>query len=409
MKKTLELISLFIPLALIFGIGYSFDVSVSLPIESLTIYAICLLSCPILGLCRLSPLARGTLFGVSVFAYAVGVGAALLFGSPLLAQCVLGIGTFCMGTLLVFFALPNGTGEETHLLHRGLRPSHARRTLLKQQSYAFFFQKSGLLFGITTLYSLFIEDSLTVSSLFSGALFSILVGILGVLLYCLLGAPACSRPQPTQKKSTYIFGSLLVFFLILILIYVYVGSLYTSPDPALRDALFAVQQLLTPVLLGCAFGVVLGTLLGFLLSLFGVRVWTPILGGVEHIPFALWTVLVYSLAPSMPHGAFGAICLVQALCTALCILRARRNLLPFRVLPIQERRRALTLPLLHLPCVALWPTLLLSGTISALCIKRASLAALGELPLAFLAAIVSVILCILLILTYLTKEVHHNA
>lgn len=407
MKKTLRLLSHFIPFLGLFALWAFMPFSFSASPAFFIHYAICLILCPFLGLLRLPNFCRGLLGGLSVFAFSCGIPGAMAPGGTFVAHAVLAVGCVSLGTLLVYFSLPKDTAEEAHLQLRGMPPRRARKTLLLRESFAFFFEKSGILAAAITVWLLFISDAVSPALLWSGAVLTAVFAFLGFLLYLLLGAPSPAVMRALPSKSRYIVISLLAFILILIAVYVYVGFAYTAPEPALSAALAAVQTVLTPALIASAVGFLLGMLFGYLLSFCGARFFAMLCRGVLFIPAALLASILSLLLPQLTV----AIAVPLLFMGTLGMLQSRLSIRPYKGLPMSGQKKAVRLPLFHMANLALLPYLVLNGLFAAVFIDVTSLgvlSALGELSFMFASSILVIIAGILYILCLLTKEVRYH-
>jgi|GEM_PF-2567037 len=408
MKKLLQFFSYLIPILLLGGFWVRFPVGFSANTVFFILYAVCFLFCPLLGLVLQSKFGRGALATVSILAFGCGIPASLLLGGILAAQVVLALGCICLGILLVSYALPQNPAKGTLLTLRGVKPGRIRKTLLLRNAYAFFFERSGILSAFIAVWLLLLSGEISIPSLWNSALLVAITGFIGYLLYLILGAPKAAIRKASPKKSRYVFISLLVFILLISVVYVYIGSMYTAPDPALFAALRAVQSVLTPALLSAGIGLPAGFLLGFLLSFCGARFWHCICRSASRLPAALATAFLFVLLP------WHTVALAIPLCfdTAAGFLENRFSVRPYRLLPMAGRTKAVTLPLFHLANLALLPRIGLMATFSAIFIDITSggiLLALSEVSLWLAATILIVILSILYILCFLTKEVRHHA
>ncbi len=408
MKKTLRFFSHLIPLFALFALWFIMPLSFSAEPAFFLHYGICLALCPVLGLFQLPKFIRGFLAGLCIFSFCFGIPAAMATKSVILIHAVLSVGCITLGTLLVYFSLPKDTNEEAHLMLRGMRPHRARKVLLLRAAYAFFFEKSGMLAAPIAVWSLFITGTASPSLLWSGAVLIALIALIGFLFYLFLGAPT---PAPMQSKPTrgrYIVISLLTFILVLIAAYVYVGYVYTAPEPALSAALSAVHAVLTPALIASFTGFLAGVLLGYILSFCGARFFAMLCRGLGIIPTALFAAILYlfypvpSVAITIPllfAGTFG-------------MLKARLALRPYKVLPMRGHKKAVRLPLFHMANLSLVPYLIINGLFTAIFIDVSSigvLSALSELSFMFAASILVIIAGILFTLCLLTKEVRYHA
>jgi len=237
MKKTLRFFSHLIPLLGLLALWFFLPVSFSANSAFFMHYAICLLLCPLLGMYQLSTFIRGLLAGLCIFSFCCGIPVAMATESVILMHAVLSVGCVALGTLLVYFSLQKDTDEEAHLILRGMHPRRARKVLMLRSSYAFFFEKSGILAAPMAVWSLFIAGKASPNLLWSSSVLIATIAFIGFLFYLLLGAPTPAPMQSKPSRGRCIVISILTFILILIAVYVYVGYVYTAPEPALSAAL----------------------------------------------------------------------------------------------------------------------------------------------------------------------------
>lgn len=411
MKKLLQIFSYLIPIVLLGAFRFYFPVGFSADAAFFILYAVCLLVCPPLGLLRLSRFCRGALAAVSIVAFGCGIPAALLLGGTVAAQSVLAVGCACLGILLVSYALPQNPAEGTLLALRGVRPGRIRKTLLLRDAYAFFFERSGILAAFIAVWLLLLSGDISLSALWNSAFLAAVTGLIGHLMYLTWGAPEAAAMQAAPKKSRYVFISLLAFILLLSTVYVYIGSAYTAPDPALTAALRAVQSVLTPALLAAGAGLLAGFLLGFLLSFCGARFWHSFCRGAAMLPAAL-TAAFLTLLLLRPQYYAAALAVPLCFDTAAGFLKNRLAVRPYRSMPMAGRTKAVTLPLFHLANLALLPRVGLTAVFSAVFMDITTagrLLALSEASLMLAAAVLVVILSALYTLCFLTKEVRRHA
>ncbi len=408
MKKLLQLFSHFIPLFMLGALWFLFPVSFSADLTFPVLYGICFLVCPLLGLVLSSRFWRGLLGVLSMLAFGCGIPAAMHLGGTVAAQTVLAVGSVCLGILLVSVSLPKSSPEAALLALRGVRPGRARKVLQLRACYAFFFLRSGILAGFIAVWLLFISGQSAPSQLWSSAAVAACVGLLGYFLYLILGAPAPAALRSQPKKSRYVFISLLTFVLLITAVYVYIGSAYTAPDPALAAALRALQTLLTPALIALGAGLLAGLLLGLILSFCGVRFFHSLFRGLSLFPTAIFAAFLHLLLPQYAV----ALAIPLALMTASGVLESRLALRPYRHFPMPGRKKAITLPLFHFSTLALLPRLgmaALFSTVFSDITAGGTLLALPELTLMLAASVLVVILSVLYILCFLTKEVRRHA
>ncbi len=409
MKKTLSLFSHLISLAVLaaFWVLWPGSVSVSINGAFFVLYGLCLLICPPLGLLRISRFGRGVLAALSVSAFSCGVPAAMTLGGTFFAQAVTLLGTAALGILFISYALPASSAESELLTLRGTSSVRTKKTLFLRSAYAFFFEKSGVFAGLLSVFLLFIAGGASFGTLWSAALHTVLIGLLGYLLYLCLGAPDAAPLYAAPRKSRFVTVCLLTFVLLILVIYVYIGSVYTAPDPALRGALTALQAVLTPALLAVGLGMLCGMLLGFLLSLCGIRFFAAISRGMLGVPAVLTASLLSFLLPS-PTLAITVPSIIYA---CLGMLESRTALRQYRTLPLIGRKKAVTMPLFHFANLSLLPRIGVSALFSSIFIDVVlsdTILSLPEFPRLLAASILALSVAILYILCFLTKEVRHH-
>ncbi len=408
MKNILQILSHFIVFLILGALCYFGTSTFTFDSTLFLMYGICFLLCPVLGLCRLSPFTRVLFYIFSIFGLCGGVFMVRELAGEAAALGLLSISAVLFGALFNFFSLPDATPETTHLQLRGIKESHARRKILLRQSYAFFFQKSGVIFGMLSVYQLLLMP-MEKNALWSASILTALVSFFGHLFYLMLAAPIPKRLPATAKKWKLSMISLLFFILLLISIYVYVGSLYTSPDPALQSALASVKEILTPAYSSVLVALVPGMLFGLFLSLLGARFFKTVFTGARLLPTALFSGILYSLLTEViPHAFLFSICIPLFLLGMLGTLESRIRLFPYRDYPISDRKKILLRPLFHLPNLALIPEFFATGVFSSLFLHLTTggtLYTLSSLSQTLAALILGVILCILFVLCILTKEV----
>ncbi|MBE7024596.1 MAG: hypothetical protein E7408_00885 [Ruminococcaceae bacterium] len=407
MKKLLQLFSHLIPFLLLGMLWVYFPVSVSPDPVFLFVFVLCLVTCPPVGLLCTSAFSRGLLGTLSILCFSTGIPFSLFLGGTLAGLIVLDVGCICLGTLLTAFLLPVSSGEVELLSLRGVRFGRARSVLLLRSCYAFFFRNSGILAGTIATWLLLIAGDASPNALWNSAGITATTALLGYLMYLILGAPAPTHRTVSPKKSRYVFISLLSFVLLMIAVYVYIGSIYTAPDPVLLAALTAVRSILTPALLAIAGGLVGGILLGYLLSCIGARFFAALCQGVLLFPAVLSAAFLRLFLPISSI----AIAVPVVLTVALGILEGRLAIRPYRHFPIAQRGKSVFLPLFHFPVLALLPRIGMMAVFSGIFLDITSggtLPGLDESGLLLVASILVVILSALYILCFLTKEVRRH-
>ncbi len=409
MKKTLFIFSHLIPPAVLAALWFLSPqpISVSTNTAFFIIYGICLLTCPLLGLLRLPKFCRGLLATLAISAFSLGLPVAMTLGGAFAAHAVLAAGTVSLGTLFVFYSLPAGSSEAGLLALRGMRTGRMRRILFLRSCYAFFFKKSSLLAGAISVCLLFISREASFSALWSAAAHTAMLCLAGCILYLILGAPSAAPLYAAPKKSRYIIISLLTFVLLIAVVYVYVGSLYTAPDPALSEALSALQVILTPALLATASGLLAGMFLGFFLSFCGARFFITLSRGILFIPVVLLAGLLFFFLPFRTV----AIAIPLALMACLGMLENRMAIRMFRTLPMAGRKKAVTSPLFHFANLSLLPRLGATALFASILMDVTlsdTLMSLAEFPSLLAASVLSLSIAILYTLCFLTKEVRRH-
>lgn len=407
MKKPLQFFSHLISFLVLGVLWMCSPVSFAPDPVILLFFAICVGLCPPLGLRCASRFSRGLFGTLSILCFSIGIPVSLYLGGPLVGHIVLGIGSVCLGTLIVAFLLPASSKETALLSLRGVPATQARKILFFRSAYALFFKNSGILAGTVATWLLLISGNVSFTTLWNSAGIVAVISFFGYLLFLFLGAPASAHRPATPKKSRFVFLSLLCFILLMITVYIYIGSIYTSPDPALLRALATVRSLLTPVLLATFGGLVVGVLLGLLLSVMGARFFASLCRGIMHLPVILSVALLQYVLPLPAVGFF----VIVAIWSALGILEGRLAIRPYRHMSIAKRGKAVLIPLFYQPFLAHLPRIGLAGVFSCVFLDVTSgktLFSLQESSFLLAVSILTVLFVALQILSFLTKEVHRH-
>lgn len=415
MKKIIQLLAHLIPLLALTAVWYLEGFSFSVNLTPLLLLAVCFIACPLLGVLQLSGFVRGLFYVLTVFAYSGGIFAFKELGGEIAAFIMLAIGTVSFGILLINRLLPGNTAEETLLKLRGMKVGRARKSILLKQSFSSFFRMGGILFSILSVFCLLITKSGSPDVLWSSASLILAVSLLFHLIHCVLDTSFYEAAQPREKtkKGKYVLISVLSFCLILIAAYVYVGTGIASSDPSFATALRAVQTVLSPALLAALFGFICGTVLGYILSLISCRFFQTVFQGVEIIPVALFAGLLYHLLPpvSFIQPSVLSIAIPSVCMSASSMLRSRAALMPYKNMPIHNRKQTLLIPFVYLPMLSIIPVLLLTACFASIFIDVTTngvLCNLADFSFTLTTSVLAVITFILLILSLLTKEARHH-
>ncbi len=403
MKKTLRFLSYFIMAAILCVIWTFHDITLLADASFLLPYLLCALFCPFLGILPLLKSLRGVLSGVTAVSFCFGIPLGMALDSFIVSYLFLFLGALSLGTRMISHSLPAATSAEALLALRGVPKNRVRRVSLLRISFAFFFEKSGILTGFLCVLYLCIRQNLSLSSLWSVSFLTLLVSFLGFVLYLLLGAPEAAPLLPQPKKRGVVLPAIFSFLLLLVFFYVYIGYIYTSPEPALENAIRIVQTILTPALVSAALAFPAGMFLGFLLSLCGARFFKAVCQGFLLLPPPLTSSLFFLFV----KAEFPALFLPLVLWSAHRMLQSRLAVRPYRKTPMPGRKKAISWPLFHLANLSLLPRLFAWSIFSAFflhCLSSGSLFSLSEITMAFAGCILASILFLLYLLSFVTKE-----
>ncbi len=234
----------------------------------------------------------------------------------------------------------------THLLMRGMTPSHANRFIGTRRSYALFFKNSGILMSFITFWRLFSIASFTYAEVFGAVAESILIGFISFILYAFLDDTSFPEKMHATcfSKSRLVWTLIMVFLLLIFSLYIYIGYQYLPSDEAFLHALSIVREMLTYVYIGSLGGFLAGTLLGICLHFTLRRFGGLVLSAISCLPLYGLFILsdrffipIASLA--IPIGCAAAHFALQ------CLFKVRL----LKPLPLKAYGKSVLWPLFYLP------------------------------------------------------------
>lgn len=375
------------------------------------IYALCLLLCPIIALCKLSAFCKSAFYTIGLICLCGLIFICNALFGALSAIIVLSVSALIFGTLLVSHDLPESTKETVHLEKRGLTYNHARRIILFRQSLAFFFYRSGPIASLIGAYLLFIHAPNATDSILSMAILVTVISFIGKLLYGMLGSPVPFNKTAKLGKGRYITICLLAFFMLFISCYIYIGAFHSSPDPALKSALFVCRNILTASYIG-TLAAVIGVLFGIILSRMGGRFFKTVFAGPKMIPTVFFSALLYALIKIiLPYAEIVSVCVPLFIFGIYSALEYKIQLVPFKELPLLDRKATLIKPLFVVPLLGTLPIFMTEAFFASVYINLAAdnnLNSFSSLSGITSSVILAFLLINLYLICILTKEVRRN-
>ena len=376
----------------------------------LIIYAVCFIACPFFGLRRPSAFCKVSLYAIGILILCGLIFAIKALLGSTAAIILLAISAIIFGSVLIQFQIPEKTKETEHLEKRGLTGDFARRKILRRQSYAFFFYNSGRLAALIGVFLLLTLAPVTKDVIFSMALHITLIRFMGKLIYGFLDAPMPEKKKILWKKGRIVAICLLIFMLVVITAYVFIGVFYTTKEPALREALMLSAKVLFAAFLGLVCSV-LGIFAGHILSLLGTRFLNAVFTVPKIFSAAIFSCILYPYINAyLNYPEIISVCIVLFMMGILTFTTYKMRLKPFKSLPLLNRKKTVVKPLLSVPLFASIPVLMTEAVFSSFFVYfiMANAFTIPAISQIISGVILSSVFSVFLVICILTKEVRHN-
>ncbi len=359
MKKIHSLIASLLAVLAVGALCFWSGISLSLSIEPLLIYVVCLFICPILGLIPFSRFALA-LFRCLFILLTCGGNLCLWYILP--AFSVWGysgvlLSALMLGTLLIqqntcYFSA--GTGL---LIMRGVPAAHARRITIRPHVFAFFFKYSGLLMSYLVFWTLLFRGNvISKETVLGGALYVVAASLVGNALYMLLGAPTAKTSFIKKRKFSLLFSVLLLILVLFILLYIFIGYNYIT-----EPILFSAMPILQSIVMAAFVSAFAGWLSGFLLGLVFAKISVSFFGTLAKFlaDFRFLPLFIYLFIPvgnflPVPYAAWLCLALPTFFSTLHFVLNRQQTLASYRGLPIAQYTKYMRNPLVTVPCLKYW-------------------------------------------------------